>query len=510
MTINRRSFVSTAGTSAMLAMLPLLDPVANAETVGAATLPSLPAGNPGNQHRVVIIGAGISGLVAAYELKKRGFNCTVLEGEDRSGGRNFTIRRGTRVSETGKADQLCKFDDGLYMNAGPARLASSHRLMLDYCRQFNIALELFVNFNTNALFISPHHFEGMSVRLRRLELDLMQHLGDLVRDAVKSGALGNQLSDSDADLLLQQFQRFTKAQSGRAMGTPGSPGVTGQPALIALQQLLRSRFWKATSYQQLDQFQQPTLLQPVGGMDKIVTGFETALASEIKKQCTVRQIENRKDGVVVSWWDATSNRQESMKADYCIASIPAPLFAGIKTNFSAAYREALRSVRFSKGAKLGWQAMSRPWEEQQSIYGGISFVDHPIRQFWYPSGGFQAASAVVVGAYPLNRAAERFANLSYSARAQLSLEGAERLHPGIGKLLRHPVSIAWQRQRLAAGVWPRWKHGFSDPAFAKLLKAEGRTFLAGDQISELPGWQEGAAMSAHRIAGEIIQASSRD
>ncbi len=507
MTIDRRSFVSTASTSAMLAMLQSLDPVAISTAVGATPFPPLPEGNLGNGHRVVIIGAGIAGLVAAYELKKRGFHCTILEGDNRSGGRNFTIRRGTIVSETGNLDQLCNFDEGLYMNAGPARLASSHHLMLDYCRQFNIELEAFINFNANALYVSPHHFEGKPVRLRQLDLDLMQHLQTVVREAVESGKPGNLLSEKDISLLMQQFQRYTIAQSGRAMGTPGSQGDPGHIATIALQQLLRSQYWKATAYQQLDQFQQPTLLQPVGGMDRIVAGFETALAGIIKTQCTVRQIENRKNGVVVSWWDAGTKQQGSLTADYCIASIPAPLFAGIETNFSAPYREALRAVRFSRGAKLGWQAKSRSWEEQQSIYGGISFVDHPIRQFWYPSNGYQKTSAIVVGAYPLNRDADRFANRPFSARAQLSLKGAELLHPGIGKVLQHPISIVWHRQRLAAGVWPKWKHGFADPAFKSLLKAEGRTFLAGDQISELPGWQEGAAMSAQRVVGKIIQAS---
>ena len=78
---------------------------------------------------------------------------------------------------------------------------------------------------------------------------------------------------------------------------------------------------------------------------------------------------------------------------------------------------------------------------------------------------------------------------------------------GIGKLLRHPISMVWHRQRFAVGVWPKWKQGFIDPDFQRLLKAEGRTFLSGDQISELPGWQEGAAMSAHRVVSEIVQAS---
>src|SRR5580693_7653926 len=50
--------------------------------------------------KVVILGAGVAGLSAAYELGKAGYDCTILEARDRVGGRNWTIRRGTRIEMT--------------------------------------------------------------------------------------------------------------------------------------------------------------------------------------------------------------------------------------------------------------------------------------------------------------------------------------------------------------------------------------------------------------------------
>src|SRR5262245_50256957 len=46
--------------------------------------------------RIVILGAGMAGLVTAYELGKGGYDCVVLEAKDRVGGRNWTVRGGTR------------------------------------------------------------------------------------------------------------------------------------------------------------------------------------------------------------------------------------------------------------------------------------------------------------------------------------------------------------------------------------------------------------------------------
>src|SRR4029453_12884131 len=68
--------------------------------------------------RVVILGAGLSGMTAAYELGKAGFDCRVLEARARPGGRVFTVRRGTASEESGQP-QSAPFDDGLYFNAGP-------------------------------------------------------------------------------------------------------------------------------------------------------------------------------------------------------------------------------------------------------------------------------------------------------------------------------------------------------------------------------------------------------
>ena len=86
---------------------------------------------PGDGKRVVILGAGIAGLTAAYELSKVGYTCEILEATSRAGGRNLTARGGDVLEEMNNTQRV-DFDreDYLYANMGPARLPYHHETIL--------------------------------------------------------------------------------------------------------------------------------------------------------------------------------------------------------------------------------------------------------------------------------------------------------------------------------------------------------------------------------------------
>jgi len=107
--------------------------------VGAA-MPSVPSpGAPTSGHKsfepkgatkkVLIVGAGLAGLVAAYELSQAGHDVTALEARTRPGGRVHTLRE--------------SFSDGLYAEAGAARIPDNHDLTLKYAKLFDLTLDPF-------------------------------------------------------------------------------------------------------------------------------------------------------------------------------------------------------------------------------------------------------------------------------------------------------------------------------------------------------------------------------
>lgn len=112
-----------------------------------------------NGKHVVIIGSGVGGLTTAYELltNNSDVKVTILEARDRTGGRCLTLRTGDTLTEDKNSDlysspgdtQVVRFerpvgDSEPYLNAGPGRIPSSHKLLLDYLRRFGVAVEIYV------------------------------------------------------------------------------------------------------------------------------------------------------------------------------------------------------------------------------------------------------------------------------------------------------------------------------------------------------------------------------
>ena len=137
MTISRREFVSriaqAGGFGAAFMTMHSLGLLGMVESQQAKDFPLPPSAGRGT--KVIILGAGIAGLVCAYEMRWAGFECTVLEARERPGGRNWTLRRGSKLAFTDGTTQECTFDEGNYFNCGPARLPSIHKTMLGYCSE---------------------------------------------------------------------------------------------------------------------------------------------------------------------------------------------------------------------------------------------------------------------------------------------------------------------------------------------------------------------------------------
>ena len=91
--------------------------------------------------------------------------------------------------------------------------------------------------------------------------------------------------------------------------------------------------------------------------------------------------------------------QEAVEADFAVCTIPAPVLKDIPNDFSPRTRASIESIKFISAVKLAFQAQRRFWEEDQAIYGGISWTDQDITQVWYPSHGYHQRKGVILGAY---------------------------------------------------------------------------------------------------------------
>jgi len=149
--------------------------------------------------KVVILGGGISGLVAAYEMKALGYDCTVLEARPRPGGRNWTVRGGDTIAFLDGSTQTCTFDPGNYQNVGPARLPSIHKQMLDYCRKLGVELQVEVNTSRSTLLQNDAANGGKPLVQRQVVNDTRGHVSELLAKCVANGALDQDITATDRD-----------------------------------------------------------------------------------------------------------------------------------------------------------------------------------------------------------------------------------------------------------------------------------------------------------------------
>ena len=499
----------------------------------------------GDGKRVVILGAGIAGLVAAYELTKLGYECTILEATARAGGRNLTARSGDVLEEMSNTQRVYFDDDDyLYANMGPARIPYHHETILGYCKQFGVELEVFTNDNRAAFFQGKNTtFDGVtgkSVPGRRLLSDQRGYISELLAKAVNRGALDMELTNDDKEKLLAMLTSFgalDKDHMYRGSGRSGYQGPHVNKGLglgmdaaavqsLTLREVLGLNLDNGENYY-VTRFthginQNPTLFQPVGGMDRIVDAFLSELIRRdiaIMYETVVEEIENMADGTVtIRYLDAWSGNRSFQSANHVICTIPAPVLAGITNNFSDETQMAIEDTPFSKAVKIAFQAPHRFWEDDDQIYGGISWTSFDeVTQIWYPANGYHRQKGVILGAYIFGEpgfgldAAERFAAMTPNQRLDKALMYGEQIHPGYREQLTengriNGVSRAWSEVRYQMGGW---SYALSDAPGISTLRQDngvlkdGNVHFAGDQASELPGWQEGAALSALQAVDAI-------
>jgi len=575
------------------------------------------------EKRAIIIGAGVAGLTTAYELlaQESGMKVTILEAQNRTGGRCLSLRTGDTLTEDTdskladskpRETQVVRFkrpvgDAEPYLNAGPGRIPSAHKRLLSYLQKFGVAIEVYVmNSMSNLVQMADGPLGSEPVVYRRLDHNTRGWLAQMVYEQAEE-LLRCSGIDIPHDQIAERTQQLKSLMIsfgeliaedkkhpenvGKYVPTAGEEGFENarsragfdilpgvHPGVIAkalnLDSLLKSEFWKNTRfYQPTDFLWQQTIFQPVGGMDMVQHSFAqqvAALGGTIHLNSPVKHIDwdGAKHEFIIQVGQMGTDELVEYRADYCFCNLAMPFLRDILSDtlqghgaqgFAGDFKAGLHAVykaqfdpdppekwepceiedpdcfipRFlANTTKVGWQADRKLWqgspmvmthddehgEETMGvpksevgvvpIFGGISWTEHEIVQIWYPSGSYHDAKGVLTGAYNFADQAFKWGRMDVEERLKEARKGAALFGEPFAAGLRDGVAIAWQNMPYIKGGWAQW-HVVANAVdhFNVLDQGSGVVgsdgvesdpvfFVVGDQISSLPGWQEGAIASA--------------
>jgi monoamine oxidase len=488
--------------------------------LGLLALPEAYAGPPGlppgRGRRVVIIGAGIAGMVLAYELRKAGYVPVVLEARARPGGRNWSLRAGDIVREASSTQHVTwDREEHLYFNPGPGRLPHTHEGILSYCRMLGVPLEVMCNDNRAALMQDDKAFGGKPQLNSRVVNDVRGYVAELAAKAVDKDLLSQPVSTEDKERLrglLRSFGALDKelgyrgsARAGWA-DPPDAAGIGTAHQPLELQQILASDFWDGPMQFGELSTMAATMLQPVGGMGRIGQAFGRELGTIITYQAVVTKLRRTEAGVRISWKHAETGGEHQIDAPCVVVTVPFPALDDVDADFSLATRIAIKSVYYVPAGKVAFQAKRRFWELEQQIYGGISWTSRDITQVWYPSGGLQRPKGILVGAYIWSDdVGNAFAAKPPSRRISDTLDDLAHLHTQASQFLGQGVSVAWKNVPYTRGGWAEWSRKARSEEYSVLLAGDGPYLFAGEHMSYITGWQEGAIRSAHKVLNDIAE-----
>jgi monoamine oxidase len=492
------------------------------------------SGRP-NGTKVIVLGAGVSGLVTCYELNKLGYNVHILEARDRVGGVNWTLRRGATHTEIGGGEtQTCNFDEGLYHNGGPWRLPHFHTGVLGYCKELGVPVEVFINENESSYF----YYEGKDigplankrVRLREVKADMVGYTCELLAKTVSQDKLDRKLTKEDkeafvtflvAEGYLDTEDHAYKKNTGRGPGDP-----------YDFNALLQSGFHSRIRSVVAGTGVMP-MFQPVGGMDQFPKGFQKKIGDKITFGAEIVSVHQTNDGVQVVYKNAKTGAMKQISADYCVSCLPLTVLQKLEVNLTPEMTKAVKATPYSPSAKIGLQMKRRFWEEDDQIFGGHMYSNLPIGDLAYPSWGYWGNKGIILGFYGSGQI-EDLVKKPVKDRIEHVLTHASKVHPQIRKEFETAYCTFWEKTPYSLGAFASGGGGNNNGArggagargnnaqqggrganngrgssetpaaetmpnedrLKALAKPVDRIYLACAAVSGDGGWQEGAVAAA--------------
>ncbi|HCO02172.1 MAG TPA: amine oxidase [Actinobacteria bacterium] len=455
--------------------------------------------HPQPQKRVIIVGGGIAGLVAGFELMRQGHEPLILEAQHRVGGRVYTLRN---------------FAPGLYAEAGAMRIPRVHNLTFEYCRLFGLEMRPFIMGNPRSFV----HLGGLQMTFAeanadpgRLPFELAEHekgrtwdemWNEAVADVREMYEQGGEQAWPDIVAKYDQYSihEFLKMRgfSDGAIELYGVMSFREQNMNAAVIEQFHEVVGK--SFEDMQEI--------AGGMDLLPNAFYERMPQQVRFGAEVNAIEQDDHGVTVHY--RTGSGRFSVNGDYAIVTVPFPVLRDIEVTpaFSREKQKAIRELNYNASTKILFQVRHRFWEgEEFGIIGGTTATDMPIRRIVYPSFSDPSQErGMLLASYTWAQDALRWGSMNEEDRVEQALEDVAKIHPEIVEEFEVGASHAWYSDPYAGGAFALFEPEQQTLLQDHIVAPEGRIHFAGEHCSLYHAWIQGALESGIRAANAIHQA----
>jgi monoamine oxidase len=447
--------------------------------------------------KVVIVGAGVAGLVAGYELLQAGHEPLILEAQQRVGGRILTLRE--------------PFSHGLYAEAGAMRIPRVHRLTMAYVEKFGLPVRDFVMGNPRAW----SYIGG--VKRRRAEIDASPDLMGFETAPHEQGKTSAQLwedairplvkmierdGDGAWDEIAAKYDEYSVREFLELAGW--SEGAIEMFGLLENQEAMMNTSFLECFREEAGRYY-TNMVEIEGGMENLPLAFLPALRPYIRFGARMTALDQTPDSAIVHYETAAGRFQET--GDYAIVTAPFPVLRHVEVlkPFTRAKQRAIRQLHYDASAKIFLQTRDRFWETEDGIVGGGTVTDLPIRNLYYTSYGRETGRGILLASYTWSEDAQRWGSLSPENRIVQALEDVEQIHPQIRGSFEAGASKMWHDDEFAGGAFALFDPGQQTLLYDEIVRPEGRIHFAGEHASLYHAWIQGAIESGLRAAAAIHQ-----
>lgn len=493
--LTRRSFLRHAAwTVPALAALPRLSFAADPPAPGRAASP----------RRVIVVGAGLAGLAAAWELVERGHDVTVLEAQLRPGGRVYTLRS--------------PFSDGLYADAGAIDFTDNYRHLVRYLGTFN--LKAVSSPPPTRPMATVCHLRGKRLEVKAgqdpdwpFELSAEERSGGFRRMFPKYFGIVGQLGDpTDPQWQLEPFKKYDHMTLKEFLKSQGASD--GAVSLLSYVVGVGYGWDKGSAlHRLLSDFALfmrggPPLRFIEGGFDLLPRAFAQALRERIRYGVPVTKIVQEPGKVRAVF--RQGGEEQVLEADHLICTAPTPVMKRIEFTpaLPARKRQIVDQLEYTPVMRTFVQTRRRVWEDNGNV--GTASTDLPIELVSeHPLyRGADQGPRGIVESHVRGDGAVKLAQWDEEKRLAFAVEHLDKVHPGLRDAYEGGASYDWAADPWAGGGYAWWRPGQMTEWMPELAKAEGRIHFAGEHTSLLSRTMEGALESGNRAAREVHEAAA--